>query len=239
MIFSLLVAFAVALLVFGVWYPAPYPDIAGGLHLFMMVILVDLTLGPLATATVSSPGKAKREWRADVALIVLLQLGALVYGVWTIHQARPVYMAFEIDRFRVVHAVDVDHDLLMRAPEGLNVLPKWGPRLVALRPFVNAAEKAEATLAALQGVELGFRADLWMPIELASDTLRAALIPMTNFVEKHPAQSAALTQQLTHHELSMQQLGYLPLHSKAAIWTVVIDKATLSPVLYLPVDPYD
>lgn len=51
----------------------------------------------------------------DIALIALLQTGTLEYGLWTVAQARPVYMAFEIDRFRFVHAVDVDLFLLARA----------------------------------------------------------------------------------------------------------------------------
>ena len=116
LLFSVLVAVVVALWVFGVWYPAPFRDLSGGLHLFGILIAVDLVLGPLATTVVSKPGKSLREWRMDVALIVLLQFAALGYGVWTMYQARPVYLAFEIDRLRVVNAVDVAQERLPMAP---------------------------------------------------------------------------------------------------------------------------
>lgn len=237
--FSAIIAVGVAIVVFRGWYPDPYSQISGGLHLFFILILVDLTLGPLATAVVSGPHKSTREWRTDVSLIVLLQVGALGYGLWTIHQARPVYMAFEIDRFRVVHAVDVDPELLARAPDRLQALPQWGPRLVAIRPFVDAAEKAEATLAAIQGVELGFRSDLWVPIENVSPALRAALNPVAHLLEKYPLQATELARWIDQRAIERQQLGYLPLHSKNRIWTVVIDRTSLEPVLYLPIDPYE
>lgn len=234
---SLLVAALIAALVFGLWYPAPYRTLSGGLHLFALLVAVDVSLGPLATAVVSRPGKPAREWRMDVGLIVLLQLAALGYGVWTLHQARPVYMAFEIDRLRVVNAVDVADELLPQAPAGLQRLPQLGPGLVAVRPFRSENEKAEATMVALQGVELAFRPDFWAPYGEAAPQMRAEARPVADLLAQHPARASEV--EALMHGREAASVRYLPLHARNAFWTALLDGDTLAPFAYLALDPYE
>ena len=238
LLFSMLVAVVVALWVFGVWYPAPFRDLSGGLHLFGILIAVDLVLGPLATTVVSKPGKSLREWRMDVALIVLLQFAALGYGVWTMYQARPVYLAFEIDRLRVVNAVDVAQERLPMAPANFQKLPMTGPGLVAVRPFANPAESAEATMAALQGIELGFRPDFWMPYDQARTDILKAAKPLSELISRKPESEPLLSKALHDNGSAAQGMLYLPLHGRDAFWTVLISPVDASPVAYVALDPY-
>ena len=152
---SLAVAALAALLVFFVWYPYPYREISGGRELFLLVVVVDVIMGPLMTLAVFNLKKPRKELRRDLAVIGLLQLAALVYGLWTVAIARPVHLVFEIDRFRVVHAVDVESALLKRATPELQQLPLMGPTLLSVRGFKDSKESFDATMAALQGLELG------------------------------------------------------------------------------------
>src|SRR5262245_31520502 len=46
---SALVASLAAALVLGVWYPMPHREVSGGRDLFVLVVSVDLVLGPLIT----------------------------------------------------------------------------------------------------------------------------------------------------------------------------------------------
>lgn len=132
---SLVIALLAAALVFGLWYPYPYREISGGRELFFIVVMVDVILGPLITLTVFNRAKPWRELRRDLAIVALIQLSALGYGVWTVFVARPVHLVFEYDRFRVVHAVDVPPELLAKAPRDVDALPLMGPTLLSLRPF--------------------------------------------------------------------------------------------------------
>src|SRR6478752_7443075 len=154
---SVAVAALAALLVFGIWYPYPYRVFSGGRNLFMLVVAVDVIIGPLITIAVFDRRKPMAELRRDLAVVVLLQLGALAYGLSTVAIARPVHLVFEIDRFRVVHGVDVPVDLLGREPAGIEAMPWSGPTLLAARPFRDNNESAEATIAALGGVQIGAR----------------------------------------------------------------------------------
>ncbi len=51
---SLVVAALSAVLVFGLWYPYPYREISGGRELFLLVVTVDVILGPLITLAIST-----------------------------------------------------------------------------------------------------------------------------------------------------------------------------------------
>lgn len=227
-----------AALIFLVWYPPPFASLAGGLKLFGVLALVDLVLGPLGTLVVSSPRKRVTEWRRDVAVIVLLQLAAMSYGLWAVYQARPVYLVFEIDRFRVVQAVDVPVELLDKAPAHLRQLPATGPRLVAVRPFQDMQEKTDVTLAALQGLNIGSRPDLWMDYAPAVPNVLAAAKPLETLFALAPGNRGAVLAALRQVGRSASELVYLPLVSRSTFWTVVLDAKTAEPLVFLPIDAF-
>ena len=148
---SLCIAALAAWLVFGLWYPYPYREISGGRELFLIVIAVDVILGPLITLVVFNRAKPWTELRRDLIIVVLIQLAALGYGLWTVWVARPVHLVFEYKLFRVVHAIDIPVELLDKTPTGITALPMTGPTLLSLRPFKDSGESMDATLAAVGG----------------------------------------------------------------------------------------
>ena len=129
LVISLVIAALAAALVFYVWYPSPYGQLSGGRELFLILISVDVILGPLITLFIFNRAKPLRELRRDLAVVALIQLSALGYGMWTVFVARPVHLVFEVDRFRVVHAIDVPAELLDPTPAGIDALPITGPTL--------------------------------------------------------------------------------------------------------------
>ena len=127
---SLAIAALAAILVFLVWYPGPFRELAGGRGLFVLLISVDVVLGPLLTLAVFDRKKSRRHLRLDLAMIGVLQLAALVYGMHTVFIVRPVAMVFEVDRMRLVVADDVAIDELPRALPAYRSLPLTGPMLL-------------------------------------------------------------------------------------------------------------
>ncbi|MDZ4124208.1 MAG: TfpX/TfpZ family type IV pilin accessory protein [Hydrogenophaga sp.] len=235
---SMGVASLIASLMFFVWYPEPYRSLSGGLQLFLILVLVDVTLGPCATLVVSHPRKPVREWRTDMALIVLLQLAALGFGMWTVYQARPVYLAFEIDRFRIIHAVDVPASLLSMAPPDFKSLPIMGPKRVAVRPFRGEQERIDATVAALSGVFLGARPDLWMPYEDAAQMVLEEAKPIEGLLSQEPDYRSLILNAIEAEKLPQAEVLYLPLAGRQDFWTVLLSARSGEPFAYLPIDPY-
>lgn len=234
---SALLALCAAGLVFVVWYPYPYRELSGGRELFSLVVSVDVILGPLLTLVVFNRSKPSRSLRRDIAVIVLMQLAGLGYGIRTVALARPVHLVWEIDRMRVVHAVDVPSELLGKAPPGLKSLPLTGPTTVAIRPFHDANENMEMTLAALGGAHLGARPDMWQPYTDATARIRSSARPVDNLKRKFPQSAAGIDEALNREGLVAAQALWLPLVGRKEFWTVFLKRDSLQPVAYLPLDP--
>jgi hypothetical protein len=235
---SLAIAALAALLVFGLWYPYPYREISGGRELFSLVVTVDVILGPLITFSIFSRSKPKKELRRDLAVVGLLQLAALSYGLWTVFVARPVHLVFEYNRFRVVHAIDIPAELMGKPPAGIDAQPLFGPTLLSLRPFRDSDEQINATMAAVQGVSLSARPDLWQAYELArADVLKTAK-PVAELKARFPAQAAAIDQVITATGRDPRTLAYVPLAGRKSFWTVFIDAGTAQVVAFMPLDSF-
>lgn len=239
---SLLIALLASALVFGLWYPYPYREISGGRELFLIVVAVDVILGPLLTLAVFNRAKPPGELRRDLGVIGVLQLLALCYGLWTVSLARPVHLVFEIDRFRVVHAVDVPVDLMDEVPAEINALPLLGPSLLAVRNFKNVQESFEATQIALGGIALAARPDLWEPYSQARDRVLKAAKPVATLKQRFPARAAEIDALLAPHMAPLKakpaSLLYLPMAGRKSFWTVFLDPHTAQVIAYMPLDSF-
>ena len=140
LLISLILAGLAALLVFGVWYPYPYAELTGGLALYKLVISVDIVCGPLLTLILASPSKKLKERIVDFSLIGMIQLAALIYGLYSVSLARPVVAAFETDRINVVTAAEINVNDLSHAPKDLQDLSLFGVRRVGLREATSPNE---------------------------------------------------------------------------------------------------
>lgn len=235
---SLSIAALAALLVFGLWYPYPYREISGGRTLFLLLVSVDVVMGPLITLIIFNRAKPRRELLLDFSVIGALQLAALAYGLWTVFIARPVHLVFEYSRMSVVHAVDVDPQLLAKAPAALQKLPLDGPTPIALRPFKDAAEQFEATMAALGGAPLAARSDLWQDYADSAATIAREAKPATELRTRFADRAALIERAIASTGKSAEGLRYLPLVGRGIAWTVLLDADSAAPLGFLPLDPF-
>ncbi len=235
---SIAVAVLAALLVFMLWYPYPYREISGGRELFLILVSVDVVLGPLITLAVFDKSKPRRQLVRDLSIVGLIQLAALAYGIWTVFLARPVHLAFEVDRFRVIHSVDVPVEMLPQAPPGFESLPLTGPKLVAVRPFRNPQESFEATMAALEGVHLGARPDLWQAYGQARERVLAAARPASQLFQRFPEDSSRIERVVNHSGMAPASLAYLPLVARDSVWTVLVNARTAEVAGFVALDSF-
>jgi hypothetical protein len=148
-------------------------------------------------------------------------------------------MVFEYDRFRVVHQVEIPEDLVARAPAGIAVAPALGPTLLTLRPFKNDSENADYTMAALQGLPLAARPDLWQPYEAGRQQVLKAAKPVTQLKSRFPQRAGEIDAALARAGHNAAQASYLPLMArKAEGWTVLLDARTADVIGYLPLDSF-
>ena len=238
---SVAIAALAATLVFVVWYPYPYREISGGRELFMIVVGVDVVMGPLLTLAVFNVKKGSKVLRRDLTVIGLFQLAALAYGLWTVAVVRPVHLVFEIDRFRAVHAIEVPRDELARAPAGLGTLPLSGPTLLSVREFKDAKERSDTTMEALAGLPLGARPGFWQRYDQGKSQVLARARPLEELKKRFPAQvdeiDAAL-KSASGGSGKAKPVGYIPMVGRKTFWTVLVDTNTAEVIAFVPIDSF-
>jgi hypothetical protein len=89
------------------WYRWPGWYLASALHVVGILVMVDVVIGPTLTLIVASPAKRTAVLARDIAIIVTVQLAALIYGATTLWLGRPLYYTFSSDRLELVQASDL------------------------------------------------------------------------------------------------------------------------------------
>lgn len=227
-----------AVLVFGVWYPSPLDRLADGRSILFILMGVDLICGPMLTFLVASPGKSRVAFWGDVIVIGLLQLVALAYGVNSLYEARPVHLAFEGNRFRVVSVPDID-PTSRPSPDWLRQgLPQWGPEPIGVKisepgdpDFLSSLQQS------LNGNHPAFRPERWVPYQSQVQLIKLAARPAADLVAQSEHARTTVNDWLASHGKASTQVVYLPLENeKREDWIVLLDALTLQPLGYLALD---
>lgn len=225
LICSLVVAALAGALVFGVWYPYPYREMSGGRELFFLIVGVDVVCGPLLTMVLFNRGKPRSELWRDLGLVGLIQLVALGYGLVTVSQARPLFLAHERDRFKVVMAADLDLNAVAALPSGLKPGFSSGPITVALRQPANSTERNNVMLESVQGGrDYAERPEFYLPYDSANALKSLKLAkPLPAFLGKYPDQVAVANKLANEKKADITQWMYLPIVARQD-WVAILDK---------------
>lgn len=218
LLISALVALIGIGLVFWVWHPDPLQKAVGVTHIFLMMLGIDVVLGPLLTLLVAS-SKEKKTLKFDLSVIAAVQLAAYLYGMHSIAVSRPVYIAFDKLRFEVVQA-----DSVVRATDK-TILPEYqsnplfAPQWVSVRPYKDAAEQSRRTMLELQeGVSPSMMADLYQPLNDGWGGMLERKHGLDELKQYNPAEQVA--KELAAYP---QADSYLPMKAPSEDMAVLLD----------------
>ena len=76
LVLSCLLALVVVGLVFFIWYPAPLAKAVGVTQIFLMMLMIDVIIGPVLGLLVYKDGK--KTLKLDLSVIILIQIAALL-----------------------------------------------------------------------------------------------------------------------------------------------------------------
>jgi len=234
---TLTLAAVAAALIFVVWFPDPFETMIGGTELFLLVVGCDLALGPLISLVIYDSRKSRRALVFDYAVVGVIQILALVYGVHTLAATRPVYVAFNHDRIEIVSAGDIRDDELAAAKSPIYAsLPLTGPKLISIT--VPAADQQDAMFQSVEGNEEHMRPRFYGPYETQLAQIRARAKTIQELEEKHPKSKPLLDKASTGLPVPAQRVRWLPVHHRKGFWTVLIDIENGKPLEYVDFDPY-
>lgn len=233
---SLIVAALTLALLFWVWYPGPLFTASGGDRLVLLLVGIDLVIGPLLTLIVFRAGKPGM--RFDLAFIGTCQALALLYGLWVIGGARPVYVAFSVDRFIAVAANQLD-DADLAAAAGPYRRRSWtGPVWVAALMPEDPEQRDALLFSALAGKDLERFPQYYAPIDAHRGDIVARLRPLEALRAQGEGPARAVDRALARAGLSADAAGYLPLIARDADLAAIVARADGRVLDLIRADPW-
>lgn len=234
---STLVAGAVLGLLVGFWFPAPFFDVGGGKHLLLLLIGVDVVLGPLLTLLVFRAGKPGLKW--DLALIGLLQVLALGYGIYMMALLRPVFVVAVVDRFVTVSAGQLDALDVYAASQ-----PQWrrlswrGPQWVGARRPNDSEARSKLLFSALAGKDIEQFPRYYVAYDEVAPALAARARVLAELRGMHPAQVRLVDAFVQRHGGDEQAMVWVPLVAHDADIVMVLERRTGRTLGSLQLDPW-
>ena len=225
---SLLIVLLVIALVFFVWYPSPLAQAVDVTHIFLMLLAIDVIIGPVLGLLVYKEGK--KSLKFDLTVIILLQLSALFYGVYSIEQGRPVWLVYNVDRFELVRKNEiVDQNINQAQPQFQQ--PSWlKPKFVATVFAKDTNQRNNDMFAeVLGGISLAQRPERYVELSKAKKQMqqRAQKLELLQQYNNKTDVKKILTKY-------PQATAFLPLKASAVDMTVLIDqKANLVKIVDL------
>lgn len=232
LVISLLVGLVLLALSWFMWYPAPMLMAIGGHEIFLLVVGIDVVLGPLLTLVVFKSGK--KTLKFDLAVIALLQIAALVYGVSTLLEARPAYVAALGDKFQVIQATEVTDANLAKAKTSL---PWWGPRWVGTKAPTGRYDIDAVNDVTAVGGGRGHFPQIHVPYDSMAKELIQRAQPIAALKKINSAQAAEIDAWLAKHGYTEQTAKFQPIKISASEFVVMIDAKTAAVIGIAPFKP--
>lgn len=229
LVFSLILAAILAALIFFVWYPFPYIFLSGGLILFSILIAVDLVCGPLLTLILFSSKKRRAELAVDLTLVIVIQLAALCYGVYSVYQARPLFLVHEVDRFKVVGLPDygganVDSEIAS-LPHEIRPSRFRGPIVVGTH-IPSLSESRDIFFESLNGGrDYAERPEFYVTYdELYKSQVLKRAKALRNFIDIYPENTSRALSMLLASNVMVENAFVLPVQHRQD-WVAVLDNS--------------
>lgn len=228
---SLLVVMLCAWLIASCWYPRGLAALLGGWGLFGLVASAEVVMGPLMSLIIYHPGKPRQELLRDYAVVGLLQVSALFYGLYVTHASRPVYMVFVIDRVEAVSAVELTEADLREGAKGFNERPWWGVQDVCVNRPQGIEERNEVLFSSIYGKDLELMPKYYRAC--AGDERLAAARPADELEMLLKARG------LEHPSgWPKEPFTWLPVNSRFDSWVEIFPEGKLGSSFYLDIDVF-
>jgi hypothetical protein len=222
-----------------VWYPPPYFQASGGNDLVLLMVGIDVTLGPLLTFAIFNPRKGLGKLRFDLAVIGFCQVAALAYGVHVMFTARPAYLVFAVDRFDLVMNNLLFDRELAKAP------PPWNRRPVARPPTIGARIpddpklRNESLFDALGGIDLPQQARFYVPYAEVAKAAAERSRPIAELRQLDPAARERIDDAVGDSGRDEASLGFVGAAAPNRDFAVLVDRATGEIVDMVMAKPWD
>lgn len=218
LIISICVAIFTASIVFFCWYPFPLNKAVGVTHIFLMMLGIDMVLGPFFSWLVYKEGK--KSLKFDLTIIIFIQVIALFYGVYKIAEGRPVWLVYNVDRFELVK----NNEIVIENPKQVQEQykqPSWlKPQFVAAEFAKDKKQKNKEMFAEIvSGISIAQRPERYVQLKQAKSQIQSRAQNLVD-LKKYNNQKQVEDTLAKYPEAN----AFVPLKATAVDMTVLINK---------------
>jgi hypothetical protein len=213
------------------WYSWPGWTLTDVTHVVVVMVGVDVVVGPLLTFVIAHPGKPRRELVRDISIIVAVQLCALIYGTVSLWNGRPLYYAYSETVLQLVQAYDID---AQESAAGRRLNPDFAPHWYSLPRWIWAplpqdpsASRKIVTSAIQGGDDVISMPQYFKPWEQGLPLLRTNLKKVDDVAYFFGPEKKKLKERMRAAGLATDQANSMPLTGRGHPLLAVFDPASV------------
>jgi len=236
---SAAIAASVIALMLLLWYKPPFFSALGGKHILLVLLGVDVTLGPLITLIIFNRLKSRKALTFDLSVIALLQATALIYGMSVLFHARPVFVVFSEGSFDLITANMLSPQDIARAKvPAYRTLPLTGPVYVYTEMPRDAKESNEVLFSLAAGKDLPQFPQYYTPYNEQGAIEGRAAKPIAELKQRNPRLAADIDRAVQASGRVESDVGFVPLRARFQDQAVLLGKNDGKVLALLEVDPW-
>jgi len=218
------------------WFPDDYFVISGIGKLFLVLVAVNVVVGPGLSTLVFIPGK--KGLKFDLVAIACIEIAILGWGMNEILEHRPAFVVFAVDRFEVVTVTEIDPDALrMSQPAARR---GYTPRLIyaELPTDVDVMNRLidETVLLGMQDIDR--RPEFWRPYAQGMSFIKGAAKPLSALSSPDDVRAGPIKRWLARQKLPVDDYLYLPIQGRTLDGVMILHADIGYPVDVLAIDPW-
>jgi hypothetical protein len=217
LVFSFFLLGIALYLVFGLWYPAPLDNATGVTNIYVMMLGIDLFLGPLLTFFLMK--KNKYQLLFDLVVIVFLQISAYSYGLYIVQQGRPIWLVFVVDDFELVRPIDIishSYKFENKYKSSIFIGPQWISAEYSKNPKIRNSQREDEMF---KGISLAQRPETYAPLSTKKSKILKeshSLSDLNKYNDVHDVHDALIK--------FPQAMSWLPMRGVEHDMVVLLDK---------------
>ena len=229
----LLLAFAVIRFL---WFPGDYFALSGVTKLFLVLVAVNMIVGPGLSTFLYKPDK----WgvKFDLVVVACVEIAILTWAMYEIQERRPDFVVFAVDRFELVTAAEIDLGPLKNSQLGAG--PGFTPRLIyaELPTDVDVMNRLidETVVEGMQDIDR--RPEFWKPYAQGMSFIKGAAKPLSALSASDDIRAGSIKKWLARQKLSVDAYLYLPVQGRAADGMMILHADIGYPIKLLAIDPW-
>lgn len=216
-LFSLVLLLIALFLVFRLWYPAPLDKAMGVGGIFWIILTIDLILGPLLTFAIFD--LKKKELKKDLLIIIIIQMSAYCFGLYTVSQGRPVFQVFVVDDIELVRQVDLKYNSELQIdpeyqPDFFSP-PRWVSAVYSTDPEISKQQKQDEIF----GNSLASRPETYQAIQIRAEQIKAKVQNIDKLFDFNKQENV---KKILNMHKNARIIGFLPVKALDEDMTVLI-----------------